>query len=415
MSCEPLYILLVEDNSADAELLNEALAEVAGQCSVTHVATMADALDCLQRRTFDAALVDLFLPDSRGISTLECLVAATPALPLVILTGLNDEALATEAIRKGAQDYLVKGKASGALVIRTVRYARERKRAEEELRASEERYRALVEGVDVGITLVDASHNIVMANKKQAELVHSTPADLVGQKCYCEYEERDAVCPHCPGVKAMTSGSPAETEIAGRYRDGAAFAVRVKASPLFDRHGQATGFIEVVEDISERRLVQQALEKERHTLEHLLRSSDHERQLIAYEIHDGLAQQLAAAIMQFEAYSHQKNGEPSEAAKAYDAGMTMLRQGHFEARRLISGVRPPILDESGIVAAVTHLVNEQRLRGGPKIKFRRKVGFDRLVPILENAIYRIVQEGLANACKHSGSNRILVELRQEGR
>ncbi len=414
MSCVPLQILLIEDNPADAELLRQALAEAAGQFDVRHATTMADALARLRSTAFDAALVDLFLPDSRGIRTLEHLVAASPALPTVILTGLNDEAIATEAIRKGAQDYLVKGDASGSLVARAIRYARERKRAEEELRGSEERYRALVEGIDLGITLIDSSHNIVMANRKQAELIHSTPEELVGQKCYRRYEGRQAVCTHCPGVKAMSSGSAAEIEITDRRDDGRTIALRIRATPLVDQHGRATGFIEVVEDVTKRRQARQALEKERHTLEHLLRSSDHERQLIAYEIHDGLAQQLAGAIMQFDAYSHQKDTDPGEADKTYDAGMAMLRQSHFETRRLISGVRPPILDESGVVAAVAHLVNEQELRKGPKVEFRSNVAFDRLVPILENAVYRIVQEGLANACKHSGSERVLVELRQRG-
>ena len=85
--------------------------------------------------------------------------------------------------------------------------------------------------------------------------------------------------------------------------------------------------------------------------------------------------------------------------------MTMLQQGHYEARRLIAGVRPPILDESGIVAAVGHLVNEQVRHKGPKIDYHSRVEFDRLDPTLENAIYRISQEALANACEHSKSER----------
>jgi signal transduction histidine kinase len=94
--------------------------------------------------------------------------------------------------------------------------------------------------------------------------------------------------------------------------------------------------------------------------------------------------------------------------------MTMLRQAHFETRRLIAGVRPPILDEAGVLAAIGHLIQEAQLQTGPKIEFRRRVAFGRLVPILENAIYRIVQEGLANACGHSKSNRVRVELVQHG-
>jgi signal transduction histidine kinase len=172
--------------------------------------------------------------------------------------------------------------------------------------------------------------------------------------------------------------------------------------------------IHLLRDTTERRQAQELLKKEHRTLKHLLQSSDHERQLIAYEIHDGLTQQLAGAIMQLETYWHQKDAKPREAAKAYEAALTMLRQGHFEARRLISGVRPPILDESGIVAAVAHLVNEQKLLNGPSIEFLGEVSFRRLAPILENAIYRIVQEGLANACKHSKSDRVRVELVQCG-
>jgi len=144
----------------------------------------------------------------------------------------------------------------------------------------------------------------------------------------------------------------------------------------------------------------------------LLQSSDHERQLIAYEIHDGLAQQLAGAIMQFQTYKHFKETKPKEAEKAYDAGVIMLQQGHFEARRLIHGVRPPILDELGVVEAIAHLVHEESCRKGPKIEFYSRVDFDRLAPILENAIYRIIQEGLANACKHSKSEKVQVNLIQ---
>ena len=92
----------------------------------------------------------------------------------------------------------------------------------------------------------------------------------------------------------------------------------------------------------------------------------------------------------------------------------MLQQGHFEARRLIAGVRPPILDESGVLAAVAHLVNEERHQKGPHIELHSEVGFDRLAPIMENAIYRIVQEGLTNACTHSKSERVRVELVQHG-
>ncbi len=157
-----------------------------------------------------------------------------------------------------------------------------------------------------------------------------------------------------------------------------------------------------------------AVERERRNLMHLLQASDRERQRIAYEIHDGLAQQLAGAIMQFQTFEHLKERNPGAAAKAYDAGTTMLRQGHFEVRRLIAGIRPPILDELGVVEAVAHLVHEQNRESGPKIEYCNKVNFDRLLPIFEEAIFRVCQEGLANACRHSRSPRVRVRLWQQG-
>jgi signal transduction histidine kinase len=127
-----------------------------------------------------------------------------------------------------------------------------------------------------------------------------------------------------------------------------------------------------------------------------------------------MAQQLAGAIMQFQVYDHLKNTNPEEAQKAYDGGVTLLRQSHLEARRLISGVRPPILDESGVLAAIAHLVNEQSFQGGPQILFRSNVKFNRLARVLENVVYRIVQEGLTNAARHSQSKIVRVHLLQRG-
>ncbi len=118
--------------------------------------------------------------------------------------------------------------------------------------------------------------------------------------------------------------------------------------------------------------------------------------------------------MQFDAFDHLKDTRPKQAADAFHAAVTMLRQAHSEARRLISGVRPPILDESGIVAALAHLVNEERRKQATVIEFHAQVAFDRLAPIIENAVYRIAQEALANACRHSKAEKVLLELVQNG-
>jgi signal transduction histidine kinase len=202
-----------------------------------------------------------------------------------------------------------------------------------------------------------------------------------------------------------------DTNVPMLRKDGSVFFADIMGNRL--TYGGRPCLLGLFRNITERRQAQETLKKERCALRRLLQSSDHERQLIAYEIHDELAQQLTGTMMQFQTYDHWKDKSPKQAAKAYDAGMTMLRQGHFEARRLIAGVRPPILDEEGIAAAITHLVNEQNSLKGSKIEYRSTVSFDRLVPTLENAIYRIAQEGLTNACQHSQSEKVRVSLLQQ--
>jgi PAS domain S-box-containing protein len=215
----------------------------------------------------------------------------------------------------------------------------------------------------------------------------------------------------CEFVGAIRKGQVVRANnVPVRRKDGSVVYADIVSRGI--RYDERSCVISFFHDVTERNKAEEALRKEHRTLRHLLQSSDHERQLIAYEIHDELAQQLAGAIMQLQAYTHQKDKNPEQAAKMFDGGMAMLQQGHAEARRLINGVRPPILDEEGVVPAITHLLNDERHQKGPRIEFRARIDFDRLAPILENAIYRIVQEGLTNACQHSKSKTVRISLVQ---
>lgn len=167
------------------------------------------------------------------------------------------------------------------------------------------------------------------------------------------------------------------------------------------------------QEADQRREAQESLEREQRTLRRLLQASDHERRLIAYDIHDGLAQHLAGALMYLQTLQAEFEAAPEESAEAFREGMALLRQAHSEARRLIGGVRPPVLDKSGIVAALTSMVQDLGPPQGPKIDFRSEVKFDRLPAVLENAVYRMAQEALHNACQHSRSERIALTLHQD--
>ena len=161
MSDGPNRILLVEDNPGDARLLREALKDVANyRFDLEHVERLSHALERLRHEHFDVVLLDLSLPDSQGLENLAPVRDAAPAVPILVLTGLDDEEVAVRALRVGAQDYLVKGQTDGISVVRAIRYARERKAAEEQIQRHLKRISALRD-INLAITSTLDLHTIL--------------------------------------------------------------------------------------------------------------------------------------------------------------------------------------------------------------------------------------------------------------
>lgn len=126
----PLRLLLVEDNAGDALLIQRMLLQTGSSSTVEHVLRLRDALERLSKGRFDIIVSDLSLPDARGLDAVKALHLAAPKLPIVVLSGQSDEALALQALRLGAQDFVVKGEADSRLLHRCLCYAKERKSAE---------------------------------------------------------------------------------------------------------------------------------------------------------------------------------------------------------------------------------------------------------------------------------------------
>ncbi len=129
---KPVSILLVEDNPGDRRLICEMLAEASNLTfDLKYADRLQTGLDILNESRVEVILSDLGLPDSQGLETLNKIYGQVPEVPIVVLTGLNDEMFGIQAVNKGAQDYLIKGQVDTNLLVRTIRYAIERKRAEE--------------------------------------------------------------------------------------------------------------------------------------------------------------------------------------------------------------------------------------------------------------------------------------------
>jgi PAS domain S-box-containing protein len=131
-------MLLIEDSASEARLIRELLAEAPHtQVELHHTVTLGEGIDAMEGRNIDVVLLDLSLPDSHGLDTLRSFRKAVSRVPVIVLTGSDEEELALSAVEKGAQDYLVKGQVDGKGILRSARYAIARARTLEALRESQ--------------------------------------------------------------------------------------------------------------------------------------------------------------------------------------------------------------------------------------------------------------------------------------
>ncbi|MGB8128514.1 MAG: response regulator [Candidatus Angelobacter sp.] len=186
---ELLRVLLVEDNAVDAKFITGLLRLPTAALQCQHVTRMVEALGHLERNHPDVILLDLNLEDSAGYDTFYRIRQAAPRAAILVLSGSDDEDLAIKTVREGAQDYLVKGTFDGRLLLRSIRYAIERKRSEEALRQSEATVRAIFESSLDGIVIFADDGICLEANTAAADLVKLHRNELIGSRL-CDFCEK---------------------------------------------------------------------------------------------------------------------------------------------------------------------------------------------------------------------------------
>jgi PAS domain S-box-containing protein len=177
-----LQVLLVEDNPVDAKLITGLLRSPSAALQCRHVTHLAEALKRLETDPPDVVLLDLNLEDSAGYETFFLVQQAASRSAILVLSGSDDEELAIRTVREGAQDYLVKGSFDGRLLLRSIRYAVERKRSEEALRNSQETVRAIFENSLDGIVIFEGNGVCMEANAAAAALVGAPREELIGSR-----------------------------------------------------------------------------------------------------------------------------------------------------------------------------------------------------------------------------------------
>jgi PAS domain S-box-containing protein len=188
MESQRIDVLLVEDNPGDARLIQEYLKDQAGdEFKITRVARLSEAQAAVEHSVFSVILLDLHLPDSQGLETLQRLTAAAHSIPIIVMTGLDDRDLALDAVHEGAQDYLVKGQVDSETIARAIHHAIDRQQLQTDLmqqaaalRESESMFRRVIEASADGIVILDENNTVRLANSAAAELFGTTPEDFTG-------------------------------------------------------------------------------------------------------------------------------------------------------------------------------------------------------------------------------------------
>ena len=252
-----MHVLLIEDNQDDACLIGETLTGLtAANIKLEWVDRLESGLTRLAEDKIDVVLLDLSLPDSYGLETLDKVQGQTPDVPVIVLTHLDDEAMAVQAVRRGAQDYLMKGRADGRLLIRAIRYAIERKQAEKAVRDSETRLRAIIDTALDALIGMNAKGMITEWNPRAEEIFGWARREVIGQKL------ADLIIParyreaHERGLRHFmeTGEGPVlhrRVELTGLRRDGTEFPAEFTISPL--KRGNTYVFNAFVSDITERK------------------------------------------------------------------------------------------------------------------------------------------------------------------
>src|SRR5580658_2534783 len=251
-------LLLVEDNPGDARLFRETFKDQGSHdTELTHVKSIFEAEKYLAAHSVDIIILDLGLPDAQGLEAVRRVHAAAPRVPLVVLTGLDDESLATQALQEGAQDYLVKGQIETRGLLRALRHSVERKIMDDALFGEKERAQVTLNSIGDAVVCTDIAGNITFLNLVAEQMTGWSRQEAVDRPMteVCRILDTTTRKTPKPEGKAIGHNRIQHLPSAGILTrlDGFEIAIENSIAPIYDREGLPTGAVIVFRDVTERK------------------------------------------------------------------------------------------------------------------------------------------------------------------
>jgi PAS domain S-box-containing protein len=403
-----LRILYLEDDPRDAELVQETLATDGVECRVTRVETEADFIASLEQGGFDLILADYTLPSFDGLSALKIAQQKWPHVPLIFVSGTLGEEVAIEALKIGATDYVFKMRLSriAPSVQRALREAEERInliRAEEALRRSETYLAEAQKLSHTGSFGWDVSSGKIYWSPETFRIFEYDPAleptlALVFHRTHPE--DRALV------RQVIDRVSQERKEFDFEHRllmlNGSVKYVRVVGRPSKDESGSFE-FMGALMDISDLKRA-----------EELRAAMARERERLAAEIHDALAQSFTGISMQLGVAAEQLAAKEGDPLSQIQRANEIAKFGLAQARRSILSLHSSAIEESGLSTRLQRLVATSNVPGLLRCDFRSdNLPEERLPSRIQDELLRFAQEAISNAVRHAKPTLVSVTLRWE--
>ena len=433
-------VLLVEDNPDDVLLIDKALT-ASGAWVLLKADRLSTALDTLARAGADAVLLDLSLPDASGVDAVRRIRGTFPLLPLLVLTGLEDEAVGLEALHEGAQDYLLKSQIDGRLLGRALRYAIERTQAdvllrqrESELAAAlrEERFHSLIEDGQDLILVIAADGTVTYESPSIERVLGYEPRERIGRSAFELFYPDDLAPVRELFLAAVQEGRRGtELDVRVRAKDGSWRALQGTARNFLDRP-EVAGIVVNLRDVTGRKraetereellrseraaraAAEQAIEEAREGRERLAVASrrlveiqESERRLIAKELHDQLGQMLTGVKLLLQT---QIPLSPDPVRARLAEAQEVLGDLTVRVRDLSLNLRPAMLDDFGLLSTLLWHFERYTALTQVQVRFAHQGAEGRFAPDVETAAYRIVQEALTNIARYAQAGEAVVSV-----
>lgn len=400
---ENTHILLIEDNPVDQGLVEEYLSDTHFNANkFTVVDNLKAGLSELTKGETDVILLDLSLPDSFGLKGLNSIRGKYPQLPVIILTGLQDNEVALEAIKNGAQDYLVKDKLDAYTLEKGIGYSIERIRTEQQIRENETRYRQLIQTMNEGLVYVDNEDCIIFVNTHFCDMMGYAIEEVVGKKSVeILNTDEEGYEQLLLNNKMRSQGKPSQYEIECKKKNGTTIWLLGNGSSIYNDKKEIIGSLAVFSDITLRK------KQNIDYMNFILEAQEKERKRIAQDLHDGLGQSLSGLKLNLRNVSKFDETLGKHLVK-------IMEEIIAEYRSISHNLTPPLLSQLGLSNALREICSRLNKASAFDVTYNETGKYQRLPLKVEIEIFRMAQEMINNAIKYAEPQSILITLNSKG-